>query len=111
MVRFAPTEVFADETPAADPRGEAPVALSQRRSRRLATPSLAPTNPLLEQAFPSWARPPKEPAVGADAGFEAAFRAGAGLALLDAVLRENPPFAGALRQRLALQFCLVHRYG
>ena len=43
-----------------------------------------------------------EPAVGADAGFEAAFRAGAGLALLDQILRLDPPFAGALRQRLAL---------
>jgi hypothetical protein len=53
--------------------------------------------------FPSWARPPTTPAVGADAGFEAAFFAGSGLALLDAVLRDNPPFAGALRQRLALR--------
>ena len=43
-----------------------------------------------------------EPAVGADAGYEAAFRAGAGLALLDQILRLDPPFAGALRQRLAL---------
>jgi hypothetical protein len=32
-----------------------------------------------------------------------AFFAGAGLALLDASLHENPPFAGALRQRLALR--------
>ncbi|HEY8126311.1 MAG TPA: DUF1403 family protein [Methylocystis sp.] len=92
------TDPFDHEIPAADPRGEAPVAASRRRSRRLA----APTNPLLEQAFPSWARPPKQPAVGADAGFEAAFRAGAGLALLDQILRLDPPFAGALRQRLAL---------
>jgi hypothetical protein len=57
----------------------------------------------LQQAFPSWARPPKQPAAGADAGFEAAFRAGAGLAVLDAVSRDNPPFVGALRQRLALR--------
>ena len=52
-----------------------------------------PTNPLLEQAFPSWARPPKQPAVGADAGFEAAFRAGAGLALFDQIfapIRRSP---------------------
>ncbi len=34
---------------------------------------------------------------------EPAFFAGASLALLDASLRENPPFAGALRQRLALR--------
>ena len=31
------------------------------------------------------------------------FAAGAGLALLDTVLRREPPFAGALRSRLALQ--------
>jgi hypothetical protein len=64
---------------------------------------LAPVNPLLQQMFPSWARPPKGPAVGADAGADAAFFAGAGLALLDKILRADPPFAGALRQRLALR--------
>ena len=61
-----------------------------------------PTNPLLQQAFPSWARPPTTGVVGADAGTDAAFFAGAGLALLDQILRLDPPFAGALRQRLAL---------
>ena len=100
MVRFAPPDVIDDETPAAEPRGEAPVTRG-RWTRRLAAPSSAPTNPLLEQAFPSWARPPKQPVVGADAAFRAG--AGAGLALLDTTLRENPPFGGALRQRLALQ--------
>ena len=74
-----------------------------RRSRRRAAPRFAPVNPLLQQVFPSWARPPNGPAVGADAGFEAAFFAGAGLALLDQILRLDPPFAGALRQRLALR--------
>jgi len=103
MVRFAPADPFADETPAAGPLGAAPVALPRRRSRRLAAPSIMPTNPLLEQAFPSWARPPNEPAVGADAGIEAGFLAGAGLALLDQILRLDPRFAGALRQRLALR--------
>ncbi len=103
MVRFAPADVFDDETPAADPRGEAPVALPRRRSRQLAEPSFAPTNQLLEQAFPSWARLPKGPGVGSDAGGGAAFRAGAGLALLDQILRLDPPFAGTLRQRLALR--------
>jgi hypothetical protein len=103
MVRFAPAGPFDDETPAADPGGEPPVAARKRRSRRLAAPSIMPTNQLLQQAFPSWARPPNGPAVGADAGFEAAFRAGAGLALLDQILRLDPPFAGALRQRLALR--------
>ena len=99
MVRFAPTDVLDDETPAADSLGEARVAAPRRRAARLAAPSSAPTNPLLQQMFPSWARLPKEPGVGADA----AFFAGASLALLDAVLHENPPFAGALRQHLALR--------
>jgi len=103
MVRFAPTDVLDDETPAADPRGEASVAARKRRSRRLDAPISVPINPLLGWVFPTWARPPNGPAVGADVGFEAAFRAGAGLALLDAVLRADPPFAGALRQRLALR--------
>ena len=103
MVRFDPANPFDDETPAAEPRGAAPVAAPKRRSRRRAAPRFAPVNPLLQQVFPSWARPPNGPAVGADAGFEAAFRAGAGLALLDQILRLDPPFAGALRQRLALR--------
>ena len=30
-------------------------------ARRLAAPRFAPVNPLLQQAFPSWARPPNEP--------------------------------------------------
>jgi hypothetical protein len=103
MVRFAPTDVLDDETPAADPRGEAPVAAANRRSRRLAAPRFAPTNPLLEWTFPQWARPPTAGDVGAGAGGDAAFFAGAGVALLDQILRLDPPFAGALRQRLALR--------
>jgi hypothetical protein len=103
MVRFDPDATFEDETPAAGPLGEAPIATPARRSRRRAAPNSAPTNQLMEQAFPPWARPPKEPAVGADAGYEAAFRAGASLALFDQILRLDPPFAGALRQRLALR--------
>jgi hypothetical protein len=99
MVRFAPADVFDDESPAADPLGQAPVAAPKRRSRQRAAPRCAPVNPLLQQAFPSWARPPKEPVAQSDA----AFFAGAGLALLDQILRANPPFAGVLRQRLALR--------
>ena len=110
MVRFDPDDVFADETPAAEPLGEPPVVAPRRRAARLAGPSSAPTNQLLQQMFPSWARLPKEPGVGADA----AFFAGASLALFDAILRggadvsgaamdRDPPFAGALRLRLALR--------
>src|SRR5271170_7241191 len=48
--------------------------------------------------FPGWARTLKTPETEA----EAAFLAGAALARLDAIVRENPPWAGAWRQRLAL---------
>ena len=99
MVRFAPAGPFDDETPAADPRGEAPVATPARRSRRRDGPSCAPTNQLFQQAFPSWVRPATTTAVGSDG----TFFAGAGLALFDQILRADPPFAGALRQRLALR--------
>jgi hypothetical protein len=99
MVRFAPAHVFEDEIPAAEPRGGAPVAAPRRRSRRLVTAGFVPENPLLKKAFPQWARRTTAPAARSDA----AFFAGAGLALFDAILRENPPFAGALRQRLALK--------
>src|SRR3984957_13766160 len=49
-------------------------------------------------AFPGWARALHQPESEAEAGF----LAGAALARLDAVVRENPPWAGAWRQRLAL---------
>jgi hypothetical protein len=103
MVRFDPPDAFDDEIPAADSRGAAPVAARNRRSRQLAAPRCAPTNPLSEQAFPSWARPPTTGDVGAGGSGDAAFFAGAGLALFDQILRLDPPFAGALRQRLALR--------
>jgi hypothetical protein len=43
--------------------------------------------------FLRWARPPTTRAARSNG----TFFAGAGLALLDTILRENPPFAGALR--------------
>jgi len=49
-------------------------------------------------AFPAWAR--AENPLESDA--EAAYLAGAALARLDAILRENPPWAGVFRRRLAL---------
>ena len=49
-------------------------------------------------AFPPWARALNPP----DSDAEAAFLAGAALARLDAIVRENPPWAGVFRQRLAL---------
>ena len=48
--------------------------------------------------FPGWARAVHPPETEA----EAAFLAGAALARLDAIVRENPPWAGVFRQRLAL---------
>src|SRR5271170_3571577 len=50
-------------------------------------------------AFPAWARAVHAPESEAEAGF----LAGAAFARLDAVVRETPPWAGAWRQRLALQ--------
>jgi hypothetical protein len=52
-----------------------------------------------QAALPGWARAKNPPETEA----EAAFLAGAALARLDAVVRENPPWAGAWRQRLALR--------
>ena len=49
-------------------------------------------------AFPPWARALHAPETAAEAGF----LAGAALARLDAIVRENPPWAGAWRRRLAL---------
>ena len=58
-------------------------------------PSLPAASP---RPFPGWARALKTPETEA----EAAFLAGAALARLDAIVRENPPWAGVFRQRLAL---------
>ena len=54
--------------------------------------------PASARPFPGWARPVHAPETEA----EAAFLAGAALAHLDAIVRENPPWAGVFRQRLAL---------
>src|SRR5271166_6213536 len=48
--------------------------------------------------FPAWARALNAPETDA----EAAFLAGAALARLDAIVRQNPPWAGVFRRRLAL---------
>jgi hypothetical protein len=72
-----------------------------RQARRTRRPS---TKTPEHQAFPppapipAWARAPGRAGEG-----EPLFAAGAGLALLDAFLRTDPPAAGALRSRLALQ--------
>jgi hypothetical protein len=58
--------------------------------------SLPATSP---PSFPDWARPVNAPETEA----EAAFLAGAALSRLDAIVRENPPWSGVWRQRLALR--------
>src|SRR5271167_3602150 len=55
-------------------------------------PAAAPT------PFPAWARALNAPETDA----EAAFLAGAALSRLDAIVRQNPPWAGVWRRRLAL---------
>jgi hypothetical protein len=69
--------------------------------RRRAPAQQTPANPLDAQPFPpgapAWAR-----ASGRAGQGDPLFFAGASLALLDAVLRRDPPAAGALRSRLAL---------
>jgi len=49
-------------------------------------------------AFPAWARAKNPP----ESEAEAAYLAGAALSRLDAAVRENPPWAGVFRRRLAL---------
>ena len=68
MVRFAPADVLRRRNSRRRSARRGAGRRARRRSRRRAAPRFAPTNPLLEQAFPSWARPPNGPAVGADAG-------------------------------------------
>ncbi len=93
----------ADSTPAADRGPPRMKATPRSRRRREASPARAGIS-LQISAFPNWARLPDAAAGAADA----AFCAGAGLALLDRVLRSGedgaePVFAGVLRQRLALK--------
>ena len=102
MPRFAPSR------PLSDPQlvdASADASPRRRHSRRAATPETF-ANQLTHLFFPSWARADEKSPGAADPqkfAAEAFFSAGAGLALLDRVFRENPPFAGTLRQRLALR--------
>ena len=73
----------------------APSRLSARTSRTLAKAQETHAFPT-PAAVPTWAR------ASGRAGEDPLFAAGAGLALLDAFLRRDPPAAGALRARLAL---------
>jgi hypothetical protein len=84
-----------------DPDATAPAPPSRGvRARRSASNPLGqqPFPPLAAAPVPAWAR-----ASGRAGQGDPLFAAGAGLALLDAFLRHDPPAAGALRSRLALQ--------
>jgi len=65
------------------------------RAKSMRLQSLPASSPA---PFPTWARTKLAPETQA----EAAFLAGAALARLDLLIRENPPWAGVFRRRLAL---------
>jgi hypothetical protein len=86
-----PLADLGETVPAPDLRRARPAQKSADASIRQPFPSLAAA------PVPAWAR-----ANGRPDG-DPLFVAGAGLALLDSFLRRDPPCAGALRSRLALQ--------
>jgi hypothetical protein len=90
-------QLLADRIPDREDCVPAPPATRMRAKTRQAKTSErnAPPAPA---PIPAWAR-----ASGRAGQGEPLFAAGAGLALLDACLRADPPAAGALRSRLALQ--------
>jgi hypothetical protein len=97
-MRYHPTMLRFDSD--ALPNAEiAPVAAAARSVRKKSASESITLNLPVERGFPRWAR------IGENAvrACDPAFFAGAGLALLDHFLAANPPFAGALRQRLALR--------
>jgi hypothetical protein len=88
---------------AADPTadlGASVAAPVRKRARAKPSPAKAPERQALPPPapIPAWAR-----ASGRAGQGDPQFAAGAGLALLDAILRREPPCAGALRSRLALK--------
>jgi Protein of unknown function (DUF1403) len=89
-------ELLDDRTPDGAERFSTPLA---KRARTKQTLSKTPERHALPPtSIPAWAR-----ASGRAGEAGCLFAAGAGLALLDASLRADPPAAGALRARLALQ--------
>ena len=96
MIRPDPTLVPG---PLADVGGvvPAPGIRRVRLARKSADALIRQPFPSPPAAVPAWAR------ASGRAGEDPLFFAGAGLALLDAVLRRDPPAARALRSRLALQ--------
>jgi hypothetical protein len=76
-----------------------PVAAAARSERKKSASASITLNLPVGRGFPRWAR------IGENAvrAGDPVFFAGAALALLDHFLAASPPFAGALRQRLALR--------
>jgi hypothetical protein len=94
--------IRADPDPLADLTADLAdgcAALQPRRNRASGKAGTAPEGPQFPPPapVPSWAR-----ASGRAEEGDPLFPAGAGLALLDSFLRQGPPSAGALRNRLAL---------
>jgi hypothetical protein len=94
--------IRADPTLVLDPLAELDEAISTP-ARRSARTGRSLTKTLEASAFPPPAAVPAWARASGRAGEDPLFAAGAGLALLDAHLRRDPPVAGALRARLALQ--------
>jgi hypothetical protein len=90
-------ELLADRPPDLRERLSAPAT---KRARTKPSPAKTPERhaPPPPAPIPAWARANGRAGEGAPL-----FAAGAGLALLDSCLRADPPAAGALRARLALQ--------
>jgi hypothetical protein len=89
-------ERLADRTP--DRLERTPASLRQSLRTKRTSTKTPERQALPSPPIPAWAR------AGGRAGEgEPLFFAGAGLASLDAALRADPPAAGALRSRLALQ--------
>jgi hypothetical protein len=88
-------ELLDDHPPDGAERFSTPLA---KRARTKRTLSKTPERHISPPPIPTWAR-----ASGRAGEGGLLFAAGAGLALLDAALRAEPPAAGALRARLALQ--------
>jgi Protein of unknown function (DUF1403) len=92
-------QLLADAPPDRERCVPAPPAPPATRSRAKRTPAKIPEQQAPPPpAIPAWAR-----ASGRGGEGDPLFAAGAALALLDAALRLEPPAAGALRARLALQ--------
>jgi hypothetical protein len=92
----ADLELLADLPP--NPLERTPASL-RKRPRAHTNPAKTPEQQAFAPApIPAWGR-----ASGRTGQGDALFFAGAGLALLDAHLRRDPPAAGALRARLALK--------